>query len=261
MKLAVFVSDKVPDLVMGDPGRFRQIVTNLVGNSIKFTERGHIFVKVHVVEHSKTTMREASVKQGSEELTVLSGDRPFKTLSGREAADERNYWDTFRLLIAEEGFRSDYSDRVTLMVCIEDTGIGIPVLAQDRIFTPFMQADSSMSRHYGGTGIGLSISKCLVERMGGQINFVSRPRIGSTFSFTAVFERCSKSNLSAAKKAISGDLPSGFKGMKAVLVDGKPVRAAVTSYHLKRLGILVEVASSMKMAVSLCGKNGSLVPG
>ncbi|PON46293.1 Histidine kinase [Trema orientale] len=271
VELAVFVSDKVPDTVMGDPGRFRQIVTNLVGNSVKFTERGHIFVKVHLAESSKSSKTVINENGVSDEGALTSGGRQFKTLSGHEAADERNCWDSFRHLISDEEFRSDSlsnrtatyeaSDRVTLMVCVEDTGIGIPLSAQDRIFTPFMQADSSTSRHYGGTGIGLSISKCLVERMGGQITFVSRPQVGSTFSFTAVFERCKKNAFNEVKKPISEDLPSGFRGLKAILVDSKPVRAAVTSYHLKRLGILVEGASSIKMAVSLSAKNGSVIPG
>lgn len=208
---------------------------------------------------------------GSDEGVLTSGGRQFKSLSGHEAADERNCWETFRHLIADDEFRSDSpskrmatfeaSDHVTLMVCVEDTGIGIPFSAQDRIFTPFMQVDSSTSRHYGGTGIGLSISKCLVERMGGLINFISRPHVGSTFSFTAVFEGCKKTASNEMKKPISEDLPSGFRGLKAILVDGKPVRAAVTSYHLKRLGILVEVATSIKMAVASCAKNGSFIPG
>ncbi|KAF3432074.1 hypothetical protein FNV43_RR26813 [Rhamnella rubrinervis] len=246
VELAVFVSDEVPDIVMGDPGRFRQVITNLVGNSVKFTERGHIFVKVHLAELSMTMMNGKSETTSNgvlNEDVLTSGSCQFKTLSGCEAADERNSWDTFKHLLDKE-FRSDSSsnriasneasERVTLMVCVEDTGIGIPLRAQDRVFTPFMQADSSTSRNYGGTGIGLSISKCLVELMGGQINFISRPDIGSTFSFTA--------------------------GLKAILVDEKPVRAAVTKYHLKRLGILVEVASNIKM-ISLCAKNGSLTSG
>ncbi|KAL5760807.1 hypothetical protein ACOSQ2_019645 [Xanthoceras sorbifolium] len=272
IELAVFVSDKVPDIVLGDPGRFRQIITNLVGNSVKFTERGHIFVKVHLAEHSKAMMDakdENFMNGGSDEGVHMSGSCKFKTLSGFEAADERNSWDIFKNLIANEELRSnvsiinmmtshDASEDVTLMVCVEDTGIGIPYSAQDRIFMPFVQADSSTSRHYGGTGIGLSISKCLVELMRGQIKFVSRPDIGSTFSCTAVFGRCDRNGM---KKSISEALPSGFRGLKAVVVDGKPVRAAVTRYHLKRLGMTVEVAGSIKMAAAMCGKNGSTISG
>ena len=243
----------------------------IILSTLQFTEQGHIFVKVHLAEPSKTLINESCLNGGSDDDAPTSVGCQFKTLSGREAADERNCWDTFRHLLADEEFRSDSSsnrtatyeasDRVTLMVCVEDTGIGIPFSAQDRIFTPFMQADSSTSRHYGGTGIGLSISKCLVERMGGQISFVSQPKVGSTFSFTALFERCKKNAFKDVKKPISEDLPSGFRGLKAILVDGKPVRAAVTSYHLTRLGILVEGASNIKMAVSLCAKNGSVIPG
>ncbi|XVF43455.1 hypothetical protein PTKIN_Ptkin02bG0041300 [Pterospermum kingtungense] len=270
VELAVFVSDKVPETVMGDPGRFRQIITNLVGNSVKFTERGHIFVKVHLAENTKPMVdakAENCLNGGSDEGVVISGARQFKTLSGYEAADERNSWDSFKHIVADEESRYDASinmtvadetsQSVTLMVSVEDTGIGIPLIAQDRVFMPFMQADSSTSRNYGGTGIGLSITKCLVELMGGHITFISRPQVGSTFSFTAVFGRCKKASSRDTKKSNGEDLPSGFKGLKAIVVDAKPVRAAVTRYHLKRFGILVEVASSVKIAASAYGKNGS----
>lgn len=191
----------------------------------------------------------------------------FQTLSGCEAADNQNSWDTFKHLIANDErpntssnftVTNESSDIVTVMISVEDTGIGIPLCAQGRVFTPFMQADSSTSRNYGGTGIGLSISKCLVELMGGQITFVSRPEVGSTFSFTAVFGKCEKKATVDIKKPNLEELPSAFRGLKSVVIDGKPVRAAVTKYHLKRLGILVEVASSVKMAAALWGKNGSV---
>lgn len=206
---------------------------------------------------------------GSHECALISSTRQFKTLSGCEAADDRNSWDAFRHLVAGEEFRFDaslsnangVSGNVTLMVCVEDTGIGIPVCAQDRIFMPFVQADSSTSRHYGGTGIGLSISNCLVELMGGKISFISRPKVGSTFWFTAVFGRCKNGTLNNIEKRNAEDLPSSFRGMRAIVVDGKPVRAAVTKYHLKRLGILAEVASSLKVAAGTGTINSSVTPG
>lgn len=197
---------------------------------------------------------------------LLLGTSNFKTLSGWEAADERNSWESFRHLLTEDD-QFDFLDNsasfndgtVTLMVSVEDTGIGIPLPAQDRVFMPFMQADSSTSRNYGGTGIGLSISKCLVELMGGQINFVSRPQIGSTFTFSAVFGRYpDKVRLTNKEKPISEELPSSFRGLKATVVDEKPVRAAVTRYHLKRLGINAEVVSSAHTMTTLSGMNGSL---
>ncbi|KAJ6768851.1 TWO-COMPONENT HISTIDINE KINASE [Salix koriyanagi] len=273
IELAVFVSDKVPEIVVGDPGRFRQIITNLVGNSVKFTDRGHIFIKVHLYENAKAmtdTKVNTCLNGGSNESVLTSGSQKFKTLSGCETADDQNSWDVFRHF-SDEDFRSDASINVTtnneasedvgLMVCVEDTGIGIPLKAQGRVFMPFVQADSSTSRHYGGTGIGLSISKCLVELMGGQIDFISRPDVGSTFSFTAVFGTCKKNVFNNMEKRNAEALPSGFRGLKALVVDGNPVRATVTRYHLKRLGILAEVVSSLKLAAGSCGKNGSLTSG
>ncbi|KAI3972471.1 hypothetical protein MKW92_053759 [Papaver armeniacum] len=262
IELAVFVSDKVPEILVGDPGRFRQIITNLVGNSVKFTERGHIFVQVHLVEPIQLMMdgkTEICLNGGLDGMEVISGCSRFNTLSGYEAADDLNSWENFKVLMSNDVFHSDVSrkwmtgdgdpESVTLRISVEDTGIGIPLHAQDRVFTPFMQADSSTSRNYGGTGIGLSISKCLVELMGGQIGFVSRPQVGSTFTFTANIRRCDKTSLNNFKKSPSETLPVTFKGLKAIVVDGKPVRGVVTKYHLQRLGILVELAASMKLAV------------
>ncbi|KAL8161203.1 hypothetical protein V2J09_012692 [Rumex salicifolius] len=254
LELAVFVSDKVPETVVGDPGRFRQIVTNLVGNSVKFTDHGHIFIKVHLAEDTGVLLDANALPSGS--------------LSGYEAATIENSWENFQHLVADEDIVYDTScnvagpsGNVTIMISVEDTGIGIPLHAQDRVFMPFMQADSSTSRNYGGTGIGLSISKCLVQLMGGEISFVSRPQVGSTFSFSAVFGRCNRASSVDLKKCPPCDLPSGFKGLKAIVLDNKMVRASVTKYHLKRLGIQVEVSNSIKLVSKVSSKNGSLTSG
>ena len=239
---------------------------------LQFTQRGHIFVKVHLADHSKGSIDTKYVNGMSDSDLFISDGREFQTLSGREAADNQNNLDNFKHQIADENSQSnaspnnpavtnEYCGHVTLMVSVEDTGIGILLHAQNRVFMPFMQADSSTSRNYGGTGIGLSISKCLVELMGGQINFVSQPQIGSTFSFTAVLGKCKKNSMNDMKKPSSEELPPSFRGMKAIIVDRKPVRASVTRYHLKRLGIIVEVTSSINMAASLCKENGSIAPG
>uniref|UniRef100_A0A0A8YVL2 histidine kinase n=1 Tax=Arundo donax TaxID=35708 RepID=A0A0A8YVL2_ARUDO len=266
IELAVYVSERVPEIVLGDPGRFRQIITNLVGNSIKFTERGHIFVQVHLADHSNlaTEAKVEPVANGmnghKNETSSISASVSHNTLSGFEAADSRNSWENFKHLLSYETNEMPYendSDKVTLVVSVEDTGIGIPLDAQGRVFTPFMQADSSTSRNYGGTGIGLSISKCLVEIMGGQINFVSRPHVGSTFTFTAVLQRCDRSAVSDSKPVTVHPLPSSFKGLSALLVDKRPVRATVTKYHLQRLGIASEVVGTIELALGvLSGRNG-----
>jgi arabidopsis histidine kinase 2/3/4 (cytokinin receptor) len=192
----------------------------------------------------------------------------FNTLSGFEAADRRNSWQYFKLLLSDkesllddlEGENSNQSDsdRVTLAISIEDTGVGIPLQAQDRVFTPFMQADSSTSRNYGGTGIGLSISKCLAELMGGQISFTSHPSVGSTFTFSATLKHSYKDISGDSSRSLTEALPTAFKGMKAILVDGRPVRSAVTRYHLKRLGILLQVVNNMNAVVkAFPGQNGA----
>lgn len=184
--------------------------------------------------------------------------RQFNNLSGKQAADDRSSWETFKHL-DEEFVNDNASQSVNLMVCVEDTGIGIPEHAQERVFTPFMQADSSTSRNYGGTGIGLSISQCLVGLMGGQMDFISLPQIGSTFWFTVEFRRCEKSAVTNVKKSTPDDLPTTYNGLKALVVDSKPVRASVTRYHLKRLGIQAEAVSSIRTAVAVFGKHVPLI--
>ncbi|KAJ8510337.1 hypothetical protein OPV22_000771 [Ensete ventricosum] len=236
IEMAVCVSQQVPDILIGDPGRFRQIITNLVGNSVKFTREGHIYVSVHLVEDAK------SVKVGQ-----------CETLSGFHVVDKRKIWENFSMV----KYSNEANDAVSLMVTVEDTGVGIPQDAQIRIFTPFMQADSSTSRTYGGTGLGLSISKCLVELMGGEIGFISKPGIGSTFSFTAVFRDGCKDDI---KRHHSDPALSDFQGMRALVTDGRSIRAESTAYHLKRLGIHVHVATDQDSATNtildLCSASG-----
>ncbi|GJM84376.1 hypothetical protein PR202_ga00038 [Eleusine coracana subsp. coracana] len=215
IELAVLVSGQVPDVLIGDPWRFRQIITNLVGNSMKVTFKSWLHSMFH-----------------------LTGKWMFKYLN-------------------------DASDTINLVVTIEDTGIGITKDAQMRIFTPFMQADSSTSRTYGGTGIGLSITKCLVELMGGEVGFTSEPGVGSTFSFTAVFKKntsITKENRKGhadTKRYCSEPTPLDFQGMRALIVDGRCTRAEIKMYHLRRLGIQCDLAGTSESAFSALLDNSS----
>jgi signal transduction histidine kinase len=128
-----FVAPDVPAVLCGDPGRLRQIIVNLTGNAIRFTEKGEVRIKVRIEEEDDTT--------------------------------------------------------VCLRFKIQDTGIGISEKYLTEIFSPFVQAVSANGLKYGGTGLGLSICKKLVELFNGQIGAESAEGVGSTFWFTAVFNK------------------------------------------------------------------------
>ncbi|CAN1121144.1 Histidine kinase 2 [Linum perenne] len=260
IELAVYVSDQVPQVVIGDPGRFRQIITNLVGNSVKvgiqFTsDKGHIFVSVHLADQviSPLEIRDPVLK-----LCVGSAQdessKSYSTLSGSPVVNRRKSWENFK---KPDSVDIEDPSMIRLLVTVEDTGVGIPLDAQSRIFTPFMQADSSTSRTYGGTGIGLSISKRLVELMGGEIDFVSERNVGSTFSFTACFSKGELSFLDTKWQAFEANILD-FRKLRALVIDKKSIRAEVTRYHLERLGISVNTVSSLKAAC--CFMSGESSP-
>ncbi|XP_071690882.1 histidine kinase 3 [Rutidosis leptorrhynchoides] len=235
IELAVYISEKVPDILIGDPGRFRQIITNLMGNSIKFTDIGHIFVTVHLLE------------EVTESIGVETDPSSKDTLSGLPVADRNRSWEGFRTADQIVG----PSGCITLIISVEDTGCGIPLEAQSRIFTPFMQVGPSISRIHGGTGIGLSISKCLVNLMNGEIGFNSVPKTGSTFTFTAVFSNPNDQKINGQSKS-----KSQFCDMQAIIVDPRSVRAEVSRYHIQRLGMNVEIVPSLNNTCDML-TNGS----
>lgn len=133
VELICEIDDCLPARVMGDPARFRQVLTNLVGNASKFIEQGEIVTSV--------------------------------------AAEEET------------------EDRVLIHVHVRDTGIGISPAQLENIFQSFQQADSSTTRKYGGTGLGLSICRQISQLMGGNVWAESKEGIGSTFHFTAWFQK------------------------------------------------------------------------
>jgi PAS domain S-box-containing protein len=157
IELACRVAPDVPDGVVGDPGRLRQVMVNLVGNAVKFTERGEVVVEVNVEEPRAKAPRR---KEEKEEQATDSSSPHCASAPLREAF---------------------------LHFSVRDTGIGIPADKQQLIFEAFAQADGSTTRKYGGTGLGLAISSQLVQMMGGRIWVESAPGQGSTFHFTGRF--------------------------------------------------------------------------
>ena len=148
LELACLIHPDVPEVLRGDPGRLRQILTNLVGNAVKFTERGEVLVEVEQISGD-----------GCQVLGVREDESP--TPKTQPPIPE-----------------------TLLRFSVRDTGIGIPPEGRARLFQSFSQVDGSTTRKYGGTGLGLAISKRLTELMGGEIGVESEPGKGSRFWFT-----------------------------------------------------------------------------
>jgi len=176
--LATFlrVPSNVPFLLRGDPGLLRQVLLNLLGNALKFTESGEVGVRV-----------------------TLESDTP------RHA---------------------------TVRFEVVDTGIGISAEAQRRIFERFTQADESITRRFGGTGLGTTISKEIVEMMGGTIGVSSEPGRGSTFWFTLEMEKRSRQEDEAAPAA-------ALAGRRALVLSSEPEVSESLRAHLSGWGVQV----------------------
>ncbi len=184
LEMIVSVDDNVPSALIGDPLRLGQILINLTGNAIKFTEEGEVIIHVSFLNH-------------------LDG-------------------------------------RVELKFSVQDTGIGVTPEQKTRLFSSFSQADSSTTRNYGGTGLGLTISKRLVEMMNGEIDMVSEKGKGSTFFFSACFDRLKEAPLSELL------LPHDLHGLKALVVNNNPVTLKYICAMLEGFGCKVSGVSSGK---------------
>ena len=189
LELFCHISPDVPDSVVGDPGRLRQIIVNLVGNAIKFTEQGEVVV--HVETESRT------------------------------------------------------EEEVEMHFAVTDTGIGIPVEQQENIFNAFEQVDSSMTRKYGGTGLGLPIAAQLVEMMGGRIWVESEIGKGSTFHFTARF--------GLQKDSAVGPIPAELAdvhGLPILVVDDRATSRRILEEMLTNWQMKPTVVDSGRVALT-----------
>jgi PAS domain S-box-containing protein len=174
LEFICFADPDVPDGLRGDPGRLRQILTNLAGNAVKFTERGEVVVRVQKAEGGR---RKAEGNAGILECR----DAGIDTVVGgkREGGGERH-----EVGHAYAEAASHKPQTTTLLFTIRDTGIGIPADKVGSLFQSFSQVDASVTRRFGGTGLGLAISRQLAGLMGGEIGVDSQEGQGSTFWFS-----------------------------------------------------------------------------
>ncbi len=195
LNLELSISEDVPSYCIGDPSRLRQVLLNIIGNAVKFTENGSVSVKVMIVDTS--------------------------------------------------------SDKVLIKFIVEDTGIGIKHEQLSNLFKPFSQGDPSISKIYGGTGLGLVISKNLIENMGGKIEVESQPGQGSKFTF--IIELIPTEAPVPGKSEFLSPKPS-YKysptgASRILVVDDNEINLMVVEEFLRNAGHITTRASSGQEAL------------
>ncbi len=183
LKLEASIDAPIP-WCYGDPYRFRQILFNLIGNALKFTERGEVTVR----------------------------------LSHATLADKQ----------------------IALQLAVTDTGIGIPLEVQEKLFTPFSQGDESTSRRFGGTGLGLSICQRLAEAMGGRISIESKPGHGATFLVELSLDVADVASDVASAASTGGPTAQtlmSFPNVRVLVAEDQPAGRNVIRRQLAKLNI------------------------
>ncbi len=195
LELSMIIDSEVPYEVIGDAMRLQQILTNLIGNAIKFTQQGNIEIQIQRIT---------------------------------EAIQKKN-------------------NKVTLKIMISDTGIGISDKQKAQLFKAFGQADSSITRQYGGTGLGLVITQKLVKQMHGNIDLTSTPNQGSTFWFTMEIERNPHPPLNS--------LPlESLQQQSVLLYESNQYAASACTQLLKQWGTEVSSAATLPQWQALLNK-------
>ncbi|MCC6353844.1 MAG: response regulator [Verrucomicrobiae bacterium] len=197
LELLAEVAPEIPEQLRGDPLRLGQVLTNLINNAVKFTERGEIRLKIELLEKT--------------------------------------------------------GEKAQLKFSVRDTGVGMTPEQAGRLFQPFSQADMSTTRKHGGTGLGLTICRRLVELMGGQIWLESEPGAGSTFTFTVW--------LGVGEAAASGKIvPGRFEDLRVLVVDDNAAAREILVGSLASLAERVDAVSSGPEAIAAIRERDSDAP-
>jgi two-component system, sensor histidine kinase and response regulator len=197
VELACHFHPGLPATVLGDPGRLRQVLVNLIGNAIKFTEHGKVVVRVEKL--------------------------------------------------------SETTEEVTLHLSVSDTGIGVPPDKQEAIFEAFVQADTSSTRRFGGTGLGLTIANQLVGLMGGRIWVESEVGKGSTFHFTVHLGRLEVPEARSVGVA-TVTLKQAGKRLRVLVAEDNPVGLLLVMRLLEKRGYLAVPTASGRQALAALEK-------
>ncbi|USE36322.1 response regulator [Endozoicomonas sp. SCSIO W0465] len=192
LELNCYIDVDLPRTLKGDSVRLRQVLTNLIGNAVKFTIKGEVSIKVNLIKRSQTSAQ--------------------------------------------------------VQFSVEDTGIGIAENILPTLFNEFTQADGSTTRKFGGTGLGLTISRQLVELMGGSISVVSAEGLGSTFTFTLDME------ISQNQWIQKSQVLHALDGIKALVVDDNKTNREILCHYLTAWGLVHNEASTVKEALQILRK-------
>jgi PAS domain S-box-containing protein len=192
----------VPDCLIGDPTRMTQVLLNLLGNAIKFTESGHVSLGVDLNAPGRATGNPGAMSAAALRFTVT------------------------------------------------DTGIGIPAQKLHHVFDRFTQADSSTTRRFGGSGLGLNISKRLVELMGGEIRAASEFGAGSVFSFTVPLELWDAASARTVT-AIDTVLPCDLPALRILLAEDSSDNRIITLAYLEDTPYQVDIAETGAVAYKM----------
>ena len=175
LEINCFTDVDIPHILKGDPVRLRQVLTNLLGNSVKFTNKGEVIVRVNTISKKKNSAK--------------------------------------------------------IEFSVEDTGIGIPEHIVPNLFTEFTQADGSTTRKFGGTGLGLTISRQLIQLMNSDISVISEENLGSTFSFILDLD------ISENQQIESRHIHHTLDGIRALIVDDNATNREILRHYLTAWGI------------------------